>query len=243
MWGDDLISRIRTDGTQGARFGDGFSLFGKPETHGTTNKNTQIDRFSATSALDREVRPAHGERSRAAGEARRVVWLLSARDAGRMRAARHGRDGFDRAAAGARVPDRDRRTSKIRTAIFDYDCDQEDEVDRYRAMLETQPGAAVVGLKRSALGVRFLIEPLGAALAAHPRRRNAVRQRSQRGHQLPGCQGHRARGPVPLGRGVPDMALLLDVPARAQGRAVHRHGQRALDAGGADGPEARALAG
>jgi len=43
------------------------------------------------------------------------------------------------------------------TAVFGYDCAQEDEVDRYRAMLETQPGAAVVGLKRSALGVRFLI--------------------------------------------------------------------------------------
>ena len=46
---------------------------------------------------------------------------------------------------------------EIRTAFFDYDCAQEDEVDRYRAMLETQPGAAVVGLNRSALGVRFLI--------------------------------------------------------------------------------------
>ncbi len=45
----------------------------------------------------------------------------------------------------------------INTAIFDYDCEQEDEVDRYRAMLETHPGNAVVGLKRSALGVRFLI--------------------------------------------------------------------------------------
>lgn len=46
---------------------------------------------------------------------------------------------------------------EIRTAIFAYDCEQEDTVVRYRAMLETQPGAAVVGLKRSALGVRFLL--------------------------------------------------------------------------------------
>ena len=46
---------------------------------------------------------------------------------------------------------------EIRTAFVDYDCNPEDEVQRYRAMLETQPGAAVVGLKRSALGARFLI--------------------------------------------------------------------------------------
>ena len=46
---------------------------------------------------------------------------------------------------------------EIRTAAFHYNCDQEDEVDRYRAMLDTRPGLAVVGLKRSALGVRFLI--------------------------------------------------------------------------------------
>jgi len=39
---------------------------------------------------------------------------------------------------------------QISTAFFDFDCAQEDEVDRYRAMLETQPGVAVVGLKRSA---------------------------------------------------------------------------------------------
>jgi hypothetical protein len=45
----------------------------------------------------------------------------------------------------------------IRTAIFAYDCEQEDAVARYLAILETQPGAAVVGLKRSALGVRFLL--------------------------------------------------------------------------------------
>jgi hypothetical protein len=47
---------------------------------------------------------------------------------------------------------------RIRTALFELDCEQEDEVDRYRAMLETDPGRAVVGLKRSALGVRFLIQ-------------------------------------------------------------------------------------
>ena len=45
----------------------------------------------------------------------------------------------------------------IRTARFDYDCDQEDQVTHYRAMLETDPGTAVVGLKRLALGARFLI--------------------------------------------------------------------------------------
>jgi hypothetical protein len=47
---------------------------------------------------------------------------------------------------------------QVRTAVFQYDCDQEDEVERYRQLLETQPGVAVVGLKRSALGVRLLIE-------------------------------------------------------------------------------------
>jgi hypothetical protein len=46
---------------------------------------------------------------------------------------------------------------KIRTAVFDFDCAQEDEVERYRAMLRTSPGAAVLGLKRSALGLRLLI--------------------------------------------------------------------------------------
>jgi len=46
---------------------------------------------------------------------------------------------------------------RIRTAVFDYNCAQEDEVQRYRAMLATSPGAAILGLKRSALGVRHLI--------------------------------------------------------------------------------------
>jgi hypothetical protein len=46
---------------------------------------------------------------------------------------------------------------RIRTAIFDFDCAHEDEVERYRMMLATSPGAAVLGLKRSALGLRFLI--------------------------------------------------------------------------------------
>jgi hypothetical protein len=45
----------------------------------------------------------------------------------------------------------------IRTAIFDGDCAAEDEVDYYRGMLVTSPGAAVVGLKRTALGIRFLL--------------------------------------------------------------------------------------
>jgi hypothetical protein len=47
---------------------------------------------------------------------------------------------------------------EIRTAVFSFDCAQEDEVEAYRAMLAIQPGRAVLGLKRSALGVRFLIE-------------------------------------------------------------------------------------
>ena len=46
---------------------------------------------------------------------------------------------------------------RIRTAFFDFDCAHEDEVQRYRAMLATSPGAAILGLKRSALGVRYLI--------------------------------------------------------------------------------------
>ena len=46
---------------------------------------------------------------------------------------------------------------KIRTAVFDFDRAAEDEVERYRAMLATSPGAAVLGLKKSALGVRLLI--------------------------------------------------------------------------------------
>jgi hypothetical protein len=46
---------------------------------------------------------------------------------------------------------------EIRTAVYKYNCEQEDEVQHYRGLLETRPGEAVVGLKRSALGVRFLI--------------------------------------------------------------------------------------
>jgi hypothetical protein len=45
----------------------------------------------------------------------------------------------------------------IRTAIFHHEAEQEDEVQRYRDLLATRPGAAVVGLKRSAMGCRFLI--------------------------------------------------------------------------------------
>src|SRR5262249_56217309 len=45
---------------------------------------------------------------------------------------------------------------RVRTALFRFDGDQEDEVRRYRDLLESAPGAAVVGLKRSALGCRFL---------------------------------------------------------------------------------------
>ena len=46
---------------------------------------------------------------------------------------------------------------QVRTAIFHFDCEQEDEIQRFRDMLESRPGVAVVGLKRSALGCRFLI--------------------------------------------------------------------------------------
>jgi hypothetical protein len=46
---------------------------------------------------------------------------------------------------------------EIRTAVYRYNCEQEDEVQHYRGLLETRPGEAVVGLKRTALGVRFLI--------------------------------------------------------------------------------------
>jgi hypothetical protein len=46
---------------------------------------------------------------------------------------------------------------EIRTAVYRYNCEQEDEVQYYRGLLETRPGEAVVGLKRTALGVRFLI--------------------------------------------------------------------------------------
>jgi hypothetical protein len=45
----------------------------------------------------------------------------------------------------------------IRSAFFDFDRAQEAEVERYRAMLATSPSEAVLGLKNSALGVRFLI--------------------------------------------------------------------------------------
>jgi hypothetical protein len=46
----------------------------------------------------------------------------------------------------------------IRTAVYNLDCAMDDEVRRYRDMLPTQPAAAVVGLKRSAPGLRFLIQ-------------------------------------------------------------------------------------
>jgi hypothetical protein len=45
----------------------------------------------------------------------------------------------------------------IRTAIFHYNNEQEDQVQHYRDLLESQPGVATVGLKRSAMGCRFLI--------------------------------------------------------------------------------------
>ena len=39
---------------------------------------------------------------------------------------------------------------EINTAIFNFDCDQEDAMARYQEMLPTRPGAAVIGLKRDA---------------------------------------------------------------------------------------------
>jgi hypothetical protein len=50
------------------------------------------------------------------------------------------------------------RAAKVRTALRDFDRAQEDEVDRLRRMLDGDPWAAVVGLKRFGAGVRFLIE-------------------------------------------------------------------------------------
>ncbi len=47
---------------------------------------------------------------------------------------------------------------QIRTAVYDVDCAMEDQVERYREMLPTQPRAAMIGLKRSAMGLRFLIQ-------------------------------------------------------------------------------------
>jgi hypothetical protein len=46
---------------------------------------------------------------------------------------------------------------QVRTAIYRFDCAQEDEVARYQEMWATAPAAAILGLKRSALGCRFLI--------------------------------------------------------------------------------------
>src|SRR5262249_11222573 len=47
---------------------------------------------------------------------------------------------------------------EIRSAFFRHDAEQEDQVQYYRDLLETKPGQAVLGLKRSALGCRFLIQ-------------------------------------------------------------------------------------
>ena len=113
----------------------------------------------------------------------------------------------------------------IRTARFQFDCNQEDQVQRYRDLLETQPGVAVVGLNRSALGVRFLIGRWERLLAVARGGRNALWQRSQRVYQLPGGQGDPARGPARVGRGLPDMDLLFDVSAQAQAPGHHRHRQ------------------
>ena len=47
---------------------------------------------------------------------------------------------------------------EIRTARYRQDCKQEDEVEHYKGMLTTEPARAVLGLKRIALGCRFLIQ-------------------------------------------------------------------------------------
>jgi hypothetical protein len=46
---------------------------------------------------------------------------------------------------------------QIRTAVYDFDCAEQDRFEHYRNMLPTQPAAAMIGLKRSALGLRYLI--------------------------------------------------------------------------------------
>ena len=50
------------------------------------------------------------------------------------------------------------RTAKVRTALRDFDRAQDDEVDRLRHRLDGDPYWSVVGLKRFAAGVRFLID-------------------------------------------------------------------------------------
>jgi hypothetical protein len=49
---------------------------------------------------------------------------------------------------------------QIRTAIFRFDIAEEDEVQRCRDMMPTQPDLAMLYLMRSALGCRFIIERL-----------------------------------------------------------------------------------
>src|SRR5262249_53925444 len=41
---------------------------------------------------------------------------------------------------------------QVRQAIYQFDCQQEDLVERYRRMMRSDPGAAVLGLERTALG-------------------------------------------------------------------------------------------
>src|SRR6516165_1192131 len=45
----------------------------------------------------------------------------------------------------------------VRQAVFRHDCAHEDEVERYKRMLATDPGTAMLMLRRSALGCRLLI--------------------------------------------------------------------------------------
>ena len=105
----------------------------------------------------------------------------------------------------------------IRTAFFDFDCASEDEVERYRAMLATAPGAAILGLKRSALGLRLLIirwERLKRLLE-----RDGTWYGGDRNEAI-NYQGARATPPESLSES--EAAYLtflysLDGPARAQG--------------------------
>ena len=102
---------------------------------------------------------------------------------------------------------------QIGTAVFQYDCDQEDEVDRFRALLPTRPGAAVLGLKRSALGVRFLIGRWDRLLRLIQKDGTLYgNDRTELIHyQGRSCDG--PRGPSRVRRCLLDLALLHHVPA------------------------------
>ena len=110
-------------------------------------------------------------------------------------------------------------------------------------MLETQPGAAVVGLKRSALGVRFLIGRWERLLGLI--QEEGTLYGNDRNEAI-NYQGAKASNPEDLfqseGAYLTYLYCLMCQP-EPKDEHVRGHGQREMDAGGADGPEARALAG